>query len=273
MSGVGSTAFWIACARAAESVRDAPLFVDELAMAYAERTRAGLLAEFRQRPNPMFDVFAVRTKFFDDYLVAATARCTQVVIAAAGLDSRAFRLALPADCRLFELDLPDMIETKEALLRDCRHLRPVCRRDAVAADLSADWITPLLAAGFRPDRSTAWLVEGFLYYLSSDTSHSFMTAIAELSGEHGTIGLEHVNKDFYRAPWTQRWLAEMQAAGHPWRSGVAEPENWLAHYGWAATVREPGQLPESDGRLVPRTPPRDTPGAARTWLVTATADR
>ena len=43
---------------------------------------------------------AVRTRFFDDYLLAAASSgCRQVVLLAAGLDARAFRLRWPGAMR------------------------------------------------------------------------------------------------------------------------------------------------------------------------------
>src|SRR6185503_7170870 len=50
---------------------------------------------------------AIRTRFFDDLLRAATGsgeRVDQVVLLAAGLDTRAFRLDWREGVRLFELD-------------------------------------------------------------------------------------------------------------------------------------------------------------------------
>jgi hypothetical protein len=41
-----------------------------------------------------------------------------VVLLAAGLDSRAFRLAWPGEVRLFEVDLPDVLSFKQRVLTD-----------------------------------------------------------------------------------------------------------------------------------------------------------
>jgi methyltransferase (TIGR00027 family) len=49
-----------------------------------------------ERIQAMIDGMAVRTRYFDDYFVDATATgVRQVVIVASGLDSRAFRLPWP----------------------------------------------------------------------------------------------------------------------------------------------------------------------------------
>ncbi|MFG3435601.1 SAM-dependent methyltransferase [Nonomuraea sp. NPDC047897] len=271
MSGVGATAAWIAYARAAETLRTDRLFTDPLAVAFMERTNAELLAQLRASPTSRFDVLAVRTKYFDDYLAAALAApaVRQVVLLAAGLDCRAFRLEWPAGTRLFELDLPEVLAEKELLVQECDFAPTSCGRHIVKADLTGDWPAALRAAGFDPDLPTAWLVEGLLYYLTAREADGVVRVLTRLSAAGSTLGLEHVNNDTYRAPWMQDWLAQMRTEGRAWKSGVAEPERWLAGHGWRAEVTEPVGVPGATGRQVPQTPSRDVPGVARTWLVTA----
>ena len=58
-----------------------------------------------------------RTRFFDNYfLQAAEAGVRQVVILAAGLDSRAYRLAWPDATTIFELDRPQVLDFKREVL-------------------------------------------------------------------------------------------------------------------------------------------------------------
>src|SRR5260370_37820022 len=107
----------------------------------------------------------IRTRFFDDYLSAATAaRCRQVVLLAAGLDTRAFRLAWPKDTRVFEVDLPDVLAFKDTVLA-ARNAVPRCERTAVPADLRVDWTATLAEAGFARVSRPAWLAAGLPLYL------------------------------------------------------------------------------------------------------------
>ena len=63
------------------------------------------------------DYQAVRTHFFDDYFDAAVrAGIRQVVILAAGLDSRAYRLDWPAGTTVFEIDQPKVLDYKTSTL-------------------------------------------------------------------------------------------------------------------------------------------------------------
>lgn len=274
MKGVGATAGWIAHARAAETLRNDRLFTDPLAVAYTERTNSELLALLRTGPTTRFDVLAVRTKYFDDYLTAATAEAglRQVVLLAAGLDCRAFRMQWPDGTHVFEVDLSDLLGAKESLARECGFAPTSCTRHTVAADLTGDWTAALRAAGFDPLVPTAWLAEGVLYYLTSEECDKVVRELSALSAPGSALGLEQVNTDTYRAPWMQQWLSEMREQGRAWQSGVAEPECWLIGHGWRAVVTEPAGVPGAAGRRVPRTPPRDVVGVARTWLVTADRD-
>ncbi|MEV4259539.1 SAM-dependent methyltransferase, partial [Spirillospora sp. NPDC049652] len=135
--GVGRTALGVARMRAAEHRRPDRLFTDPFAAAFAA---AGPPAP-PGRDGPMRDLLIlqviVRTRFYDDYLrAAADAGIRQVVLLAAGLDTRAFRLDWPAGTRLFEVDLPDVLAFKAATLADAE---PRCERAAVAADLREEW--------------------------------------------------------------------------------------------------------------------------------------
>ncbi|MFD9207459.1 SAM-dependent methyltransferase [Streptomyces sioyaensis] len=271
MSSLIETAHWIACARAAESLRDDRLFHDPLAVEFVRRTEPDLYARLRSEPSSRYDVLAVRTRFFDDCLLRAvtTGPARQVVVLAAGMDGRAFRLPWPPGVTLYEVDLPAAVEEKAAFLSRTSLTADRCQRIAVGANLTDDWPSALVDAGFRSDLRTAWLAEGVLYYLTEPQVNAVVDRVTALSAVGSTCFLEHVNTDLYRAPWMQEWLRTMRDEGRPWLSGVADPETWLGGRGWHAVVREPGELAEAAGRLVPRTPPRTTPGAARTWLISA----
>lgn len=69
------------------------------------------------RAQAMIDGIAVRTKYFDDYFRTATdGGVRQVVILAAGLDARAYRLPWPAGTVVYEIDQPQVIDFKTTTL-------------------------------------------------------------------------------------------------------------------------------------------------------------
>jgi methyltransferase (TIGR00027 family) len=139
-------------------------------------------------------VFAVRTRFFDDFLVAeATQRqVRQVVVVAAGLDTRAFRLRWPPDVQLYELDQPEVVAYKDAAL-ESRRAEPTCRRKVVAVDLREQWTRALLDAGFRLHEPSVWLAEGLTFYLDEAAVRRLFRDISALVSPGDRLGTDFVS--------------------------------------------------------------------------------
>ncbi|MCV7077495.1 class I SAM-dependent methyltransferase [Mycobacterium szulgai] len=144
------------------------------------------------RVQAMIDGMAVRTKFYDDYFVEATASgIRQAVILASGLDARAYRLPWPAGTVVYELDQPRVIEFKTAALADIG-AEPTATRRAIPIDLRGDWPAALQTAGLDPAAPTAWLAEGLLIYLPPDAQDRLFDDITALSAPGSTVGTEFV---------------------------------------------------------------------------------
>ncbi len=108
---------------------------------------------------------AVRTKFFDEFFLDATAAgIRQAVILASGLDSRAYRLAWPAGTTVYEIDQPEVIEFKTTTLAELG-AEPTAERRTVAIDLRYDWPAALTERASTRAKPTAWSAEGLLGYL------------------------------------------------------------------------------------------------------------
>ena len=120
----------------------------------------------------------LRTRFFDDFFAErmGDAALRQVVLLAAGYDTRAYRLAWPEGTRLFEIDQPAVLAREEAFLQQ-RGASPHCERIALCVDLASDWSEPLLAAGCTPERPSIWLLEGLLIYLTQIEAETTIKAI------------------------------------------------------------------------------------------------
>src|SRR3974390_279111 len=113
---VSRTALLTAAARGSESKRDRPLVVDPYATQLAGAYGEGLLGE-HPAPEWLVAVMAIRTRFFDEAIASAIAQgAAQVVLIAAGLDTRAWRLDLAADVRWFEVDHEPVLDYKARCL-------------------------------------------------------------------------------------------------------------------------------------------------------------
>ncbi|MFF5107717.1 SAM-dependent methyltransferase [Streptosporangium sp. NPDC000509] len=269
-TGVSRTAVVITQAREAESARPDRLFDDPLAGPLADA--AGRITGISEAGRHAAEHFVLRTRFFDDRLrEAAEAGLRQVVLLAAGLDTRAFRLKWPEGTRLFEVDLPDLISFKEKALADQR-ARPACDRAVVPADLREGWPSALLSAGLDPDAPTAWLIEGVLMYLTPDEAGRVLGRVSELSPPGSRLAVEHVNKAYAELPQMRPAMGRLASTRAAWRSAVEDPSAWLARYGWRATVTHQAGLARALGRPVPVMADPRTVGSARIWLVDALRD-
>jgi methyltransferase (TIGR00027 family) len=144
------------------------------------------------RMQAMIDGMAVRTKYFDDYFLGATAAgVRQVVILASGLDSRAYRLEWPTATVVYEIDQPQVVEFKTTTLAGIG-AQPTATRRTIPIDLRADWPAALQAAGFDTAAATAWLAEGLLIYLPPEAQDRLFDNITALSAPGSTIATEFV---------------------------------------------------------------------------------
>jgi methyltransferase (TIGR00027 family) len=248
---VGATALEVAASRAVETAGPNPLICDDFARilvssagpAWAQLADAELAwldgDQHGQRVHRVHcDYQAVRTHFFDEYFGnAVTAGIRQVVILAAGLDSRAYRLNWPADTAVYEIDQPKVLEYKTGILQSHGTV-PTARRCPVPADLRDDWPAALTAAGFDRTQPTAWLAEGLLPYLPSDAQDRLFEMFTVLSAPGSQVAVEvfGINSNAN----AQRWLRMRKRLGldvniqaltyhEPDRS---DPAQWLADHGW-----------------------------------------
>lgn len=202
-TSVGATATMVAAARAAATKRPHPVINDPFAEPLVRavgidlfnRLAAGELDfdtdEELGLPR-MTDTFAARARFFDDYFAQVTgAGLRQVVIVAAGLDSRAYRLSWPAGTTVYEIDQPEVIDFKTATLADIG-ATPVVEHRPVGIDLRDDWPTALRAAGFDPTRPTAWLAEGVLIgFLPPQAEVRLLDNIISLSAADSRLAADY----------------------------------------------------------------------------------
>ena len=203
-TGPGVTALGLAAARSVESGRPDGLIEDPFARALFTAAGADLPMRL-DWPGPGETVsdteklhlhgsryIGVRTRFYDDLLLdAAAGGVRQVVALGAGLDTRAHRLALPAELRLFEVEQEAVLAYKRRVL-DELGAHPRCDHVAVGADLRADWTAALQTAGFDPTVPTAWTAEGLLAYLDADAQAVLLASLAGRSAPGSVVGFDRI---------------------------------------------------------------------------------
>jgi methyltransferase (TIGR00027 family) len=251
VSGVGLTALNIAAARAIETSHRDGLIDDPLAEHFVRAAAAHVPLPTRIEEvadgdrDPVWGragrYFGLRTRVFDDYVrAAADAGIRQFVLLAAGLDSRAFRLGLPGDGDLYEIDRGPVLAFKQQVL-DAVGAEPTVRRHTIAADLAGPWPEPLRAAGFDPARPTAWLAEGLLPYLPAEVETRLLETVVELSAPGSRIALElvlahttdEVRQDPILVEGRKKFGVDMGALFS--KEERRDPVDWLVGRGWAMT--------------------------------------
>ncbi|MFZ0903478.1 MAG: class I SAM-dependent methyltransferase [Mycobacterium sp.] len=279
---VGSTALGVAAARAAETDSANPLIRDPFARAFLEAAGDGMWNLMANPSNAaeltddvdllahlqvMIDFMAVRTAFFDEYFLnAAASGVRQVVILAAGLDARAWRLPWPDGTTVYELDQAKVLDFKSTTLQR-RGAHPTSRLVSVAIDLRQDWPTALQEAGFDPSRPTVWSAEGLLRYLparaqdllferiqalSPSGSWLATNAPAESALDPERLARQREQSHRLRAAAARVLDAEVPADEDLWypeeRTDVTE---WLRDHGWDASAITMGEMLIRYGRHVP----------------------
>jgi methyltransferase (TIGR00027 family) len=264
---LGSTARWTAAVRARERAREDRLFDDPWAAALAGKEGAEWI---EPRSADSVAPMVLRTRFFDDFLqrICLQHAIRQVVLVAAGLDTRAFRLNWPAGTRLFELDQSAVLKYKEQVLRSAG-ARPACQRQTIEADLTGPWKEKLVKAGFDTQHPSVWLLEGFLFYLPNESVTHLLDEVTSLAAPKSWMGFDVINSTMLISPLTRQWV-EMQAnSGAPWIGTMDDPEGFLAARGWKARLTQAGAEDANYGRWPYPIIPITMPDMPHNWFVSA----
>ncbi|AFM18634.1 methyltransferase, putative, TIGR00027 family [Mycolicibacterium chubuense NBB4] len=264
---VADTGVLVAAIRAHESTRDDRLFTDPYAARLAGTAGLAMLermvADVGERSTTQI---VVRTRFWDEALLRATGTVRQVVILAAGLDARAYRLAWPAGTTVFEIDQPAVIAAKAELLAG---ERPRCVRVAVGVDLADAWAGVLTSAGFDPARPTVWLIEGLLQYLDEAAVHALFAQVDALSAAGSVLLYDIVGKALMEAPFMATLLRSMAEQGSPWLFATDAPGELAAVHGWSSRVTDVAEPGHAWGRSSAPAAPLDAAGVPRGYFVEA----
>jgi methyltransferase (TIGR00027 family) len=204
-TSLGATALGVAAYRAAETAQPNPLIRDELASLFIGAVAMPGWQRLAQADTSWLDddddrgrrvmvssreFVAARTLFFDRFCADSVASGVfQVVIMAAGLDARAFRLTCLRECAVYEIDQPEVLEFKHNTLASGGVAR-IAMLESVGVDLREDWGAALIEHGFQPRTPTAWLVEGLLPYVPSAPQQRLISDMTALSAPGSRLAAE-----------------------------------------------------------------------------------
>ena len=284
-TSLGSTALFVAAARALEAQERDPLAVDRYAQVFC-RAVGGDWADLLDGRKPdhvletefgrHFRTFqGARTRYFDNYFhETVDAGVRQIVILAAGLDSRGFRLPWPGGTVIYELDQPKVLEFKREVLRS-RGDTPTAQRCEVAVDLREDWPAALRDNGFDPAQTSAWLAEGLLLYLPATVQEQLFIGIDSMSSPGSRLAVEETipmpPKAFRAAVEEERAVIAERGPFFTLLSNeqIARPEEWFSARGWRAATTLMSDYLRGLGRPVPPPDAEGGPMMMSTGLVSA----
>ncbi|MCW2687921.1 MAG: SAM-dependent methyltransferase [Mycobacterium sp.] len=281
--GVGATALGVAMARAGEAASGCPLFTDPYAQLFLDAATARgwvapydeeMLGQLKQADPSMAQCIqamsgytASRTKYFDEFFVAAgAAGIQQAVILAAGLDARAWRLPWVSGTVVYEIDQPKVLQFKADTLRSHR-VEASVGYVAVPLDLRQDWPKALREKGFDSSKPTAWSAEGLLPYLPGEGQDLLFARIQDLSAPDSRVAVEAFGPKFFDQEHVARRRALMQqvreVAAKAGKEELPDTEqlffmeehadvtDWLRDHHWDATAVEAQDLMTRYNRNVP----------------------
>jgi len=258
---ISDTARWMAVYRARENERQDAVFKDPFARALAGERGERIASALKFTEENAWS-FIARTYLFDRFVSRLVQHGTDTIVnLAAGLDTRPYRMELPASLRWVEVDLPDIFDYKEEILGDAK---PVCELERVRLDLSnEDGRRGLFADIGRRAKHVAVISEGLIIYLMPD-------AVAALARDlAGPPAFQHWILDL-ASPGLMEMMKSsvggaMSAAGAPFIFAPAEGPPYFSAHGWQPievrsllktaaklgrlplTLRMFAMLPESNG--------------------------
>jgi methyltransferase (TIGR00027 family) len=228
IENISDTARWVAVYRAMETERPDALFRDPYARRLAGAKGEEIVATMK-RGRQMAWAMIVRTQVFDEIILERVrAGADMIVNLAAGLDARPWRLALPKTLRWVDVDLPEILRYKTETLRDAT---PVCRYEAVAADLTDAAVRRTLFTRLGGEgRNVLVVTEGLLVYLTAEQVSALardLHAVASFKWWVFDLASPRLLRMMRRM-----WGRTVQRGNAPFQFAPAEGTAFFAPLGW-----------------------------------------
>jgi methyltransferase (TIGR00027 family) len=214
--------------RAIESQRSDALFRDPYARRLAGERGARIVESVPKAWSFAWSMI-VRTAVMNEIILRLVEQGTCTVInLGAGLDARAYWLALPGALRWFDVDLPGIIAYRQEHLGEAT---PVCVHEDVAADLlDEEALRGALTRAGGGDAPALVLTEGLLVYL---TPAQVMT-LARAAHDRPFIRwwLTDLGSPLLLQMLSRTWQPHLEAASAPMQFAPAEGTAFFEPLGW-----------------------------------------
>lgn len=225
---IADTALWVAVYRADESERPDAVFHDPFARTLAgERGEQIVQAMESGRKNSWS--FIARTFLFDQFIMEHVNTGYDTIInLACGLDTRVYRLPLPATLTWVDVDLPGMINYVQSMMVN---EKPKCNHERIAMDLSnrKERINLFRQLGDRGEKILV-VTEGLMVYLDESDAGNFAY---DLSREKK---FKHWVNDIYSPgilPLIQQEIGSLlKDSDSQFKFAPVEGEDFFLHFNW-----------------------------------------
>lgn len=247
LNDVSDTALWVAVYRQKETERPDALFRDPYAKVLAGPRGALIDKKMSGARYTQWSV-TIRTYIIDKYIEKLIAAGADTVInLGCGLDTRPYRLNLPANLKWVEVDFPHMIRLKDERLAN---EVPRCQLERVSLDLSDEKARDRLFARLNAEtRRAVILTEGVLPYLSEEQVASLGHALRAQPNFKYWI-MEYFSAQMLKYVNTPKRKKQMRNAPF-----IFNPADWFGFFeklGWKKTeIRYTAEVTEEVGRKVP----------------------
>ncbi len=224
---VSDTALWVAIYRAMESERADAMFSDPYARRLGGERGEAIV---RKLPDGEATAWAVvvRTAVKDEIVMRCIREGARTVInLAAGLDTRPYRMDLPADLRWVHVDMPDMVDYfREGMAGET----PRCRLEFVSADLRDAELRRKVLADASTEGPVLAITEGLLIYLHAEDVAALARDLNQFARARWWLG--ELASPLLLKRMEKTWAPMLRDGNAPFVFGPRESTAFFAPFGW-----------------------------------------
>lgn len=195
------------------------------------------------------EMMSVRTRWLDEGIGEAIVRngAKQVLILGAGYDTRGFRLDLPEEIKVYEVDQPEVQAQKISNLNWLKENmkdneeakkkitdRMNSQVQFVEVDFNKDSLKEKLQSheGFEPNQPTVVLMEGVTQYIPKEATADTLRKLKTLVAKGSTLLITYVDQNTFDHPelvahdpkWSETIVKSAGRVGEPWISGWTQKD-------------------------------------------------